>query len=147
MFLHFPLTANEVLIRNCICLKSFLILEYAAIWAMTWYFQQYGMCNHQRLRSACAYPQSDQSLCWSLEYSTTIKLLTEHHFEYLILKGSCTGLPESTLVKMPHWLHRLVLVYICQNATLLEITCRGSIMYVVELDEKILNRAFSSIHT
>ena len=32
----------------------------------------------------------------------SIKLLTEHHFEFLSLKGDCTGLSESTLVKMPH---------------------------------------------
>ena len=31
-----------------------------------------------------------------------IKLLTEHHFEFLSLKGGCTGSSESTLVKMPH---------------------------------------------
>ena len=29
--------------------------------------------------SACAYAQSDQSLSKSLEYSMTVKLLTEHH--------------------------------------------------------------------
>ena len=45
---------------------------------------------------------SDQSFCLSLEYSMSVKLLTEHHFEFLSLKGSCTGPPESTLVKMPH---------------------------------------------
>ena len=27
------------------------------------YFQQCGMCDQQRLRPACAYAQSDQSLC------------------------------------------------------------------------------------
>ena len=32
----------------------------------------------------------------------TVKLLTEHHFEFLGLTGGCTGLSESTLVKMPH---------------------------------------------
>ena len=32
----------------------------------------------------------------------TVKLLTEHHLEFLGLTGSCTGLSESTLVKMPH---------------------------------------------
>ena len=32
----------------------------------------------------------------------TVKLLTEHHLEFLSLKGGCTGLSESTLVKMPH---------------------------------------------
>ena len=32
----------------------------------------------------------------------TVKLLTEHHFDFLSLKGSCTGLSESTCVKIPH---------------------------------------------
>ena len=32
----------------------------------------------------------------------TVKLLTEQHLEFLSLKGGCTGLSESTLVKMPH---------------------------------------------
>ena len=31
-----------------------------------------------------------------------VKLLTEHHLEFLRLKGGCTGLSESTLVKTPH---------------------------------------------
>ena len=39
-------------------------------------FQQCGMCNQQSLRSACTYTQSDQSLCLSLEYSMSVKLLT-----------------------------------------------------------------------
>ena len=30
----------------------------------------------------------------------SIKLLTEHHLEFLSLKGGCTGSSESTLVKM-----------------------------------------------
>ena len=60
------------------------------------------MCDQQRLRPACAYPQSDQSLCLWLEYFMTVKLLTEHHLEFLCLKGGCTGLSESTHVKMPH---------------------------------------------
>ena len=32
----------------------------------------------------------------------SIKLLTEHHLEFLSLKEGCTGSSESTLVKMPH---------------------------------------------
>ena len=32
----------------------------------------------------------------------SVKLLTEHHLEFLSLKGGCTGLSESTLVKMTH---------------------------------------------
>ena len=60
------------------------------------------MCDQQSLRSACAYAQSDQSLCQSLEYSMTVKLLAEHHLDFLSLKGGCTGWSESPLVKMPH---------------------------------------------
>ena len=32
----------------------------------------------------------------------TVKLLTEHHLEFLSFKGRCTGSSESILVKMPH---------------------------------------------
>ena len=31
-----------------------------------------------------------------------VKLRTEHHLEFLSLKGGCRGSSESTLVKMPH---------------------------------------------
>ena len=41
----------------------------------------------------------------------TVKLQAEHHLECLSLTGGCTGSSESTLV----------------NATLLEITCHGSL--------------------
>ena len=58
------------------------------------------MCDQQSLRSACAYAHSDQSLCLSLEYSMSVKLLTEHFLE--------------------------VLSYTCQNVNFLEISCRGS---------------------
>ena len=67
-------------------------------WAATWDFQKCGICDQQSLRSACAYAQSDQNLCLSLEYSMIVKLLTEHHLEFLTLKGGCTGVSESTLV-------------------------------------------------
>ena len=33
----------------------------------------------------------------------SVKLLTEHHLEFLSFKGGCTGLSEHTLVKMPHF--------------------------------------------
>ena len=60
------------------------------------------MCDQQSLNSACAYAQSDQSLCCSFDYSMGVKLLTEHHLEFLSLKGGCRGSSESTHVKMPH---------------------------------------------
>ena len=58
------------------------------------------MCDQQSLRSACAYTQSDQNLCYSLEYSMIVKLLTDHHLEFLSLKGGCRGSSYSTLVKL-----------------------------------------------
>ena len=32
----------------------------------------------------------------------SVELLTEHHFEFLSLKGGCTGSSESILVKLRH---------------------------------------------
>ena len=60
------------------------------------------MFDQHWLRSACAYTQSDQSLCKSLECSMTVKLLIEHNLEFLSLKGGCTGSSESIHVKMLH---------------------------------------------
>ena len=38
----------------------------------------------------------------------SVKLLTEHHLEFLRLRGDCTCLSESTLVKIPHcWKSRV----------------------------------------
>ena len=69
------------------------------------------VCVQQRLRPACAYAQSDQSLCLSLEYSLNIKLLHEHHLEFLSLKGGCTGSSESSLVKIPHcWISHVTAI-------------------------------------
>ena len=60
------------------------------------------MCDQQSLSSACAHAQSGQSLCLLLEFSMSVKLLTEQLLEFLRLKGGCTGSPESTVVKMSH---------------------------------------------
>ena len=38
----------------------------------------------------------------------SVKLLTEHHFGFLSLKGGCRGSSESTLVKMPRWKSHVV---------------------------------------
>ena len=77
-------------------------------------FQQCGMCDQQSLRSASANAQSDLSLFLSLEHSINIKLLAEHHLEFLSLKGGCSE--EARLS-----LHM-------SNATLLEISCTGSVI-------------------
>ena len=90
-----------VLFHVCgLCVR--ISVENIVKWAMIWDFQQCSMCDQQRLRPACAYAQTDQSLCWSREYYISVKLLTEHRLEFLSLKGGCTDSSESTLVKMPH---------------------------------------------
>ena len=84
-------------------------------------------CALQSLRSACAYAQSDQSLCKSFEYSMTVKLLTEHHLEFLSLKGGCRGSSEFTHVKMSYCLksHALALMTLMTQFVRLDIkpTC------------------------
>ena len=83
------------------------------------------MYDQQSLSSACAYAQSDQSLCMSLEYSMRVKLLTEHHLEFLSLKGGCTGSSESTHVKIPHcWKSHVMLIY-GASCTCLYFSCLG----------------------
>ena len=67
------------------------------------------MCDQQSLRSACAYVQSDPSLCSSLEYSMIVKLLTEHHLEFISLKEAAEARPSLHLSKchivgnLMHW--------------------------------------------
>ena len=82
------------------------------------------MCDQQNLRSAFAYKQSDQSLCLSLEYPMTIKLLAEQYLEFLSLKGGCSGSSYSTLVKMPLcWkLHVTALINLTGRAPATETT-------------------------
>ena len=71
-------------------------------WAATWDFQKYGICDQLRLKPACAYALFAQSICLWLEYSMTVRLLTEHHLEFRRWKGGFTGSSESTLGKMPY---------------------------------------------
>ena len=95
------------------------------------------MCDQQSLRSACAYAQSDQSLCLSLEYSMSGKLLTEQHLEFLSIKVGWTGSSESTLVKMPHcWRsHVAAHIYILlQFSTALSPTMPVSDLEVKDID-------------
>ena len=76
-------------------------------WAATWEFQQCGMCDQQILRSVWLEPLLVTWIfydCWT------------------------TGRKAFGDSKLKRRLHRLVWVYTCQNATLLEITYRGSIM-------------------
>ena len=42
----------------------------------------------------------------------TVKLLTEHHLEFLNLKGGCTNSSESAFFKMPHCLKSNIAAHI-----------------------------------
>ena len=42
-----------------------------------------------------------------------VKLLNEHHLEFLNLKGGCRGSYESTHVKMPHCWKSHTLAHLC----------------------------------
>ena len=54
----------------------------------------------------------------------SVKLLTEHHLQFLSSKGVCTGSSEFTLVKMPHcWKSHV-------TAHILYIICKDWITYV-----------------
>ena len=71
-----------------------------------------------------------------------VKLLTEHHLEFVSLIGGCTCSSESTLVKMPHlWkshvtaqlhLYRKVITYnVLYNMT--KVTQRAETMSVINI--------------
>ena len=53
----------------------------------------------------------------------SVKLLTEHHLEFLSLKGGYTGSSESTLFKMLHCWKSRVAVHMLSNMTMS--TCNG----------------------
>ena len=75
------------------------------ILATTWDFQQCGMCDQQSLRSVCAYAH------------------------WLFYECKATDWISLGVSKLNRRLHRLVWVNSCQNATLLENACPGSIIY------------------
>ena len=50
-----------------------------------------------------------------------VKLLTEHHLEFLSLKGGCTGSSESTLVKISNcWKSHVTAQMSLETVNLLE---------------------------
>ena len=83
---------------------------------------QCGMCDQQSLRSASAL----------IFYES---LLTEHHLEFLSLTGGCTGLSESTLVKIPHCWRSHVAAHLLLFVWKLD-TCKISIYYLASVAEQ-----------
>ena len=77
----------------------------------------------------------------------SVKLLTEHHLEFLSLKESCTDSSESTLVKMPHcWKSHAVAHVssckfgVCANDQTYHFSHAGCLE---KLDVKVYNNMFS----
>ena len=71
-----------------------------------------------------------------------VKLLTEHHLEFLSLKGGCTGSSKSTLVKMSNcWKAHAATHFIFNHSN----KCFNKIMYTIsyqnveQLDESLEN--------
>ena len=106
--------------------------ESAYNWATSLDFQQSGMCNQQRLRSACA-------LCAVQSEPLLVA--------WIFYECSATDWKSFGVSKLKRRLHRwlrLVWVYTCQNATLFEITCRGSYLSNVSSCRWNLNRNINS---
>ena len=58
----------------------------------------------------------------------SVKLLTEHHLEFLGLKGECTNLSESTLFKLSHCWKSHVVAQMKKTTT----TGKNEIVYQVQ---------------
>ena len=63
-----------------------------------------------------------------------LKLLTEHHLEFLCLKGGCTGLSESANVKMSHCRKSHVMAHMSFKGdySVVEKTCGQNQAYCIE---------------
>ena len=62
-------------------------------------------------------------------FSMSVKLVTEHHLEFLSLKGGCTGLSESTLVKMPHCWKSHVAAHFVENVGSISQSQGGTLIF------------------
>ena len=105
------------------------------------------MCDQRSLRSACTHAQTDQSHCWSLEYSMGVMLLTEHHLEFLSVKAGCTGSSESSLVKMPHCWKSHATAHIISTVNRIDIPwfCKSCIYIFNVINFKIAEYCFACV--
>ena len=63
-----------------------------------------------------------------------VKLLTEHHLEFLSLKGGCRGSSESTHVKMPNCWKSHVLAHLFREIVMSDIQ-HGPVVLVQSMGE------------
>ena len=94
------------------------------------------MCNQQSLRSAYLYAQSQLQIRAIASSLNTIS--AKHHLEFLSLKRGCTGLSESTHVKMPHcWLsHVKAHIVITLALNLLIFSCSENFVCLLHKQHK-----------
>ena len=74
----------------------------------------------------------------------SVKLLTEHHLEFLSLKGGCTGSSEYTLVKLPHCWKSHVMTHLLYSSAMYSL---GSVCWLDICDsvnQATTNLAFHS---
>ena len=76
----------------------------------------------------------------------SVKLLFVHHFEFLSLKGGCTGSPESTLVKTHHcWKSHVAAHIVYANTKALASLCFST--FVARKCEKCKNEILTDLCT
>ena len=61
--------------------------------------------------------------------NSKLLIMTEHHLEFLSLKGGYTGLSESIHVKMPHCWKSRVAAHICPTSEVYQVL--GTVVFVV----------------
>ena len=74
----------------------------------------------------------------------SVKLLTEHHLEFLSLKGGCTGSSESTFVKLSHCWKSHATAQMANHPTFIFLTI-GFLLIVVTL--KSSSKLWKEINT
>ena len=76
-----------------------------------------------------------------------VKLLTDYHLEFLSLKGGCTGLSESSLVKMPHCWKSHVAAHIISTVNRIDIPwfCKSCIYIFNVINFKIAEYCFAYV--
>ena len=75
-----------------------------------------------------------------------VKMLAEHHLEFLSLKGDCTGSSESTLVKMTHcWYHMSLLIpsKVMSVAFIFSFTLEKNLLFYRRPSNKIHQEAYN----
>ena len=75
-----------------------------------------------------------------------VKLLTEHHLEFLSLTGGCTGSHESTHVKMPHCWKSHAMAHILFKYKVHRDTTHASNVQGIAFERDAEKRAFTSTH-